>query len=697
MSPASINLDAFRADQELIQRLRTLISSESAIFAEHTQTVNALVSQYERLIEDMTASNTLSSTHQEDLQNAYRMIASQNDELEGLRDIISQQSEALDDVVRVRTADLKFAQQKLEKLISLGISLSMERDHNTLLESILVGAKELANADAGTLYTMTEQNTLQFQIMRTTSLGIAKGGTSSEPIDLPPVNLIHPDTNEPNHKNVVTHAALVNQTIVVDDAYDTDAFDFSGTRVFDQRTGYRSTSFLTVPLSPRDGEVIGVIQLLNAIDPDTGATVPFSKDIVTFIEALASQAAVTLDNHNLVAAQEKLFDGFIKLMADAIDAKSAYTGGHCQRVPELGMMLTQAACESQADYFKDFDLNEEEWREFKVAGWLHDCGKVTTPEYVVDKATKLETINNRIHEIRNRFEILIRDAEVAYWKGVAEGGDETALAATRDARIAQLKDDFAFVAESNVGGEFMSDERVGRIHRIAEQTWVRHLDDRLGLSHLEALHMEDFEKCQLPFVEKLLADKPEHVIPRVGREINPFGDNPDNRIKMDIPEHMYNRGEVYNLTIRKGTLTPEERFKINDHIVQTLIMLESLPFPKHLQRVPEYACGHHETMIGTGYPRKLTRDEMSIPARVLAIADIFEALTAADRPYKKAKTLTESLKIMSFMRNDQHIDPDLFDLFLTSGIWKEYADMFLLPDQIDEVDIQDYLRPHAAE
>ena len=150
-------------------------------------------------------------------------------------------------------------------------------------------------------------------------------------------------------------------------------------------------------------------------------------------------------------------------------------------------------------------------------------------------------------------------------------------------------------------------------------------------------------------------------------------------------------GEVYNLCIGRGTLTAEERFKINDHMVQTIIMLEQLPFPKHLKRVPEYAGGHHETMIGTGYPRRLTKADMSIPARAMAIADIFEALTAADRPYKKAKTLSESLRIMSFMKKDEHIDPDLFALFLETGVFSEYAEQYLLPEQIDEVDIDQYL------
>lgn len=674
-----------------LDHARAVLSNDSATDQQLRAALQALTEKCTPEPEDQAHQHA-------DLEEANQMIESLNDELDSLRGYLERQGQTLDNLVKSRTSELTFAQTKLEKLISLCLAVSKEWNHDALMELILVGAKELANADAGTLYIKTEDNRLNFQIMQTDSLGIAKGGSSGEPIDLPPVNLVNPDTGEPNHKNVVTHAAIENRTVFVDDAYDTDKFDFSGTHIFDQRTGYRSISFLTVPLSPRDGEVIGVIQLLNSMDPETGQVVPFSEDVRTFIEALASQAAVALDNHNLVEEQARLFDGFIKLMANAIDAKSAYTGGHCMRVPELGMMLTRAACDSQAPYFKDFDLNEAEWREFEVAGWLHDCGKVTTPEYVVDKATKLETIYNRIHEIRMRFEILIRDAQIDYWSGVAGGGDEKQLAQQRDVRINRLTEEFDFIANCNVGGEFMSDEDVKRVQSIGNKTWVRHLSDRKGLSHLEMAHLDTIgPEADLPVTERLLDDKDEHIIPRQGREKTPFGENEDGRIQMTIPEHMYNLGEIYNLTIRRGTLTAEERFKINDHIVQTLMMLEGLPFPKHLRRVPEYACGHHETMIGTGYPQRLTREQMSIPARVLAIADIFEALTAADRPYKKAKTISESLKIMSFMRNDQHIDPDLFDLFLTSGVWKQYADAYLLPEQIDEVDIKDYIRAEAAE
>nr|MBC8158239.1 hypothetical protein [Alphaproteobacteria bacterium] len=251
----------------------------------------------------------------------------------------------------------------------------------------------------------------------------------------------------------------------------------------------------------------------------------------------------------------------------------------------------------------------------------------------------------------------------------------------------------AFMAECNVGGEFIAPEKIERLNAIEAIEWTRKLDDRVGLSQEEMKRIQVAAAPELPVREPLLADRPEHIFERNSKDFisedNPHG------FKLDTPENLYNLGEVYNLGVARGTLTAEERYKINDHMVQTISMLGQLPFPKHLRRVPEYAGGHHETMIGTGYPKRLTREDMSIPARCMAVADIFEALTASDRPYKKAKTLSESLRIMSFMRNDQHIDHEVFELFLRSGAYLDYAQRYLSPEQIDEVDIEALATPKA--
>ncbi len=543
-----------------------------------------------------------------------------------------------------------------ESLIELGIALSSERNFDRLLERFVLGAKGITNADGATIYILDEKdptgvkkgeaghNTarreqmLSFKIIRNDSLGIAMGGTTGKTIPFYPVPLER--DGKPNFNNVSAYAAISKRTINIEDAYHVENFDFSGTKGFDSKMGYRSQSFLTVPMLNHKGDVIGVIQLINSRQDDGVTVIPFDKAIVPLIEALASQAAVAIDNQQLIEGQRMLFDAFMNMMAAAVDAKSAYTGGHCQRVPVLTEMLAQCAVEEKEGLFADFDINEEEWYELKIAGGLHDVGKVTTPVHIMDKATKLERIVDRIGDVGTRVELLKRDDEIAALKRMlAEPDKHTEIQAELDAKLAQHDDDYKFLCECNVGGEFMADDKIARMQAIGRQ----------------AISIANETRA-------LLTDD-----------------------------------EAMNLAIRRGTLNDEDRKIINDHIVLTIQMLESLPFPKHLKRVPEIAGGHHEKMDGTGYPRKLKRHEMSWLARMMGIADIFEALTAADRPYKKPKTLSESIKIMSFMKKDAHIDSDLFDLFLRNNLHTAYAERFLMPEQIDSVDVSQYLSKPVAQ
>ena len=673
----------FEAELAAVENLETFLVSPEQTPQSIRHELEGLLKDHKKLIKQSKRLLKISDRNEASLRDSGKIIEDQRLQL-------SQANDQLEQTVQDRTASLAKAQDQLEKLVKFGLSMTAERNHDRLMELILFGAKDLTNADGGTLYIRTPDDTLEFKIVQTESLNIAMGGTSGQDITFPAVPMFDKKTQEPNHHNIVTHVALTGKTVMIADAYQEDGFDFSGTKAFDVSTGYRSTSFLTIPLKTSQGDVIGVVQLINARDVK-GQVIAFDDDLKSFIEALASQSAVALDNHQLTIAQKELFDAIVKLTATAIDAKSEYTGGHCERVPLIGNLLAEAACASDEGIFADFDFNEDEWREFEIAGWLHDCGKVTTPEYVVDKATKLETIYNRIHEIRMRFEVLLRDVEIDSLKQqLAHPENAESLKAELAAKQSSIQDDFEFIATCNVGGEFMSDDKIERLEQIAERNWTRHFDDRLGLSHMELIALENVPQTPTPSSEQVLMNKAEHITARSGRDLNPFGEN-KHGFKMDIPKNMNNKGELYNLCFRKGTLNDEERFKINDHMVQTINMLGELPFPKYLARVPEYAGGHHETMDGKGYPKKLSRDEMSLPARILAIADIFEALTAADRPYKQPKTLSEAIRIMSFMRNDNHIDPDLFDLFLTSGVPQEYGDRFLKPDQIDDLNINDFL------
>lgn len=582
----------------------------------------------------------------------------------------------------------------LKRLIDIGIALSSEKNPERLMERILLEAKDLANADGGTLYIRTEDNRLVFVIMRTDSLGIAQGGTTGLTIELPPVAMYQEDGTS-NLTNIASYSAITGETTNIADAYDSDRFDFSGPKQFDKNTGYRSTSFLTVPLKNRQEEAIGVLQLLNAMDSQTGDIIPFAPEIEPVIEALASQAAVALENQNLVDAQKHLLDSFIELLATAVDAKSPHTGSHCQRVPQLTQMLTQAVCNTEQGLYRDFDLSEEEWYEVRVGAWLHDCGKITTPEYLADKGTKLETINNRIHEVRMRFEVMKCETIMAYQKSLLDGEGKTKAArdkleTKRDRRLKKLDDDFAFLARCNTGIDLMTKADLERLEKIARMKWTRTLDDGLGLSLEELRRRESLPKRKLPRKENLLDDRVDQIIEHDSRDHLTGADNPYG-IKVNIPQYKYNLGEIYNLAIPAGTLTEEERFRINDHIVQTIIMLEQLPFPKYLQRVPEIAGGHHEKMDGTGYPRRLRGEEMSVPARVMAIADVFEALTAVGKPYKAPKKLSESIRIMADMVEERHLDPELFRIFLESGVYLDYARRFLEPFQVDEVAIEDFL------
>jgi HD-GYP domain-containing protein (c-di-GMP phosphodiesterase class II) len=508
---------------------------------------------------------------------------------------------------------------RLETLNAIGVALSHERDLATLLERILEAARDFADADGGTLY-LVEGDTLRFEVLRNDSLGYFMGGRHGAPIHFPPIAMHGPD-GRANDSMVVVHAALTGRTVNIADAYDAEGFDFSGTRAFDARTGYRSQSFLTVPMKDHDGHVIGVLQLINAKDK-AGAILPFDGAIQQLVESLASQAAIALNNRRLIDQLENLFEALINLINTAIDEKSPYTGGHCERVPALTNLLADAVARTTVGPLADFTMDEADRYELKIAGLLHDCGKITTPVHVVDKATKLQTLFDRIELVDTRFEVLKRDAEIAHLRGELD-------AAAYAARLEQLDDDRAVVRQANTGGEFMDDGRIEALRRIARYTW-RGPDGR-----------------EQPF---LSAD------------------------------------ELDNLCIRRGTLNHAEREIINHHITMTIRLLEALPWPAHLRNVPEYAGGHHERMDGKGYPRGLTREQMSVQARVMGIADIFEALTASDRPYKPGKTLSESLSILGRMKLDHHVDPDLFDVFLRERVYLEYAERFLPPEQVDTID-----------
>ena len=522
-----------------------------------------------------------------------------------------------------------------ERQRELLVKLSGVSDTGMLAEEILREAKAITNADGGSLYLVKgddKQTLLEFSLVLNDSLDISLGGQSGSEIDLPPVLLYHQDGTE-NKDNLASYVALTGESVRISDAYSEERFDLSGTRKFDESTGYHSKSFLTVPLKNHDNDVIGVLQLLNARDFTTGDVIAFSDKGEIVVKALSSFAAIALHNRILLEDLKNLLDAFIQAIAQAIDAKSSHTSAHCQRIPLLMEMIAQAACEDKGT-FKDFQLDEDEWYELQVASWMHDCGKLATPDSVLDKSTKLHLMRDGIHEVEARFASMRQQRIGDHYKALSEGSDAHSEKESLDADLAQLEDDCNFLVSANKGGEFMSDEHKERVHLLAGQEWIDHQGE----------------------IQALLTQE-----------------------------------EIDFLCIARGTLSFDERQIINNHMVVTLEILEGLPFPKKLKRVPEYAGGHHEKMDGTGFPRGLTRDQMSIPARMMSIADVFEALTSKDRPYKDPMKLSQALSILKNMKEDNHIDPDIHELFVKSRVWETYAEQELLDQQKDVTDISAYL------
>lgn len=520
----------------------------------------------------------------------------------------------------------------LRRLSQIGIALSAEKNINKLLEMIVDGAREFTHADAGTLYIVDEENkVLNFEIIQNDTLNIRSGGAKGGKVELPPVPL--EVDGQPNRYNVSSFCAITGEIVNIPDVYEAKDFDFTGPRKYDKQTGYRSQSMLVIPLKNHENDIIGVLQLLNAKGSQTNEVIPFAEEYTDLISSLASQAAIALENAQLIEGLKKLFDSFIQGIAAAIDEKSPYTGGHIRRVTELTMMIANKINETKEGKFAEVNFSADEMEELRIAAWLHDVGKITTPEYVADKATKLETIFDRINLINTRFDLIIAEAENEFLhqkiklleKKKFDKKEMEQLEEQYRAKIKDIQAEREFVAKCNSPGEYVSDDKIKLLGMIAEKTFQFN-----------------------------------------GREGNYITDN-----------------ELKNLEIRKGTLTEEERKVIQNHVLMSIKILGKLPFPKKLQHVPEYAGGHHEMLDGSGYPYGLTADKLPLQARIMAIADIFEALTAKDRPYKKPMKLSQTIEILNSLRQNNKIDPDIYDLFISSNLYKEYAKKELNPEQID--------------
>jgi len=524
------------------------------------------------------------------------------------------------------------------QLTKIGLALSAEKNIKKLLEVIVDYARDLSRADAGTLYILDDDKKhLRFEIMQNDTMKTRIGGTSGVEISLPKVPL-HSD-GKPNYSNV-SYTALTGETVNIPDVYKAKEFDFTGPREYDAATGYRSKSMLVIPMKNHENNIIGVLQLLNSKIPETGEVIAFSKDYVDLVASLASQAAVALTNTQLIQDLKNLFYAFIKSIATAIDEKSPYTGGHINRVVDLTMMIAEEINKTDHGPFKDVIFNEDEIEELRLAAWMHDVGKITTPENVIDKSTRLQAIFDRENLIETRFQMIFKSIENEYLQrkieflqnGISDESKMKIMGQELEDKIRDLGEELKFIIACNNPGEFMSDEKIDRIKKIAKKNYV-----------------------------------------------SPVGEHP-----------YLTEDEVENLCIQKGSLTDKERNIIENHAGITLKILNELPFPAKFANVPEFASSHHEKLDGSGYPRGLSEKELSLQSRIMAIADVFEALTAKDRPYKEPMKLSKAVKIMEFMKQDKHIDADIYDLFLESRLFYEYAKKQMAPEQVDEPEIGNF-------
>jgi len=519
---------------------------------------------------------------------------------------------------------------EMKRLLDIGTALSAERKLERLLERIVDEARQFTHADAGTLYTVqtdakTGEPVLQFDILQNDSFWnhptqkARQGGTSGNAITLPPVAMVR--DGKPNVNNVSAYVANTGKVVNIADAYVAEGFDFSGTRKFDQFTGYRTKSMLVSPMRNHENEIIGVLQLINAKAPDSDEVIPFSAQYEGLIQSLASQAAIAITNAKLIHDLQELFESLIRLVASAIDEKSPYTGGHITRVAGLSYKLAEVINEVKEGPYADVHFTPDEMNELRIAAWLHDIGKITTPEYVVDKGTKLETIFDRVELVKTRFEVIRRgvrtEALERKVKLLQEGADGAALAKVEselEARLAEVESDCEFAIRCNAPGEFLKDDAIERLKQIAAKKFV--------LNGKEEPYLTD--------------------------------------------------DELLNLSIRKGSLTEKERLVIQNHAAVTIKMLSQIPFPKKLSHVVEYAGAHHEKLNGAGYPNGWTAERLKIQSRILCLADICEALTARDRPYKPAIPKERAFQILGFMAKDQEIDGNLLKLFLEKNVYEEY-------------------------
>ena len=540
-----------------------------------------------------------------------------------LNDIVKLLSKVVDEKKDedIKTNKFNYLVDANKKLIDIGYQISTQKNHQKLLEIILLGAKDLSNSDGGTLYLFNKKDkSLEFKIILNSSLDIHHGG-SEDPINWPALNLYNIDETV-NKRNVAVVCAIEDKLVNINDIYQSTSYDFNGAKKFDLSNNYKTTSMLVIPMKNRDNELIGVIQLINKHN-DNNEVISFNNNDESLITSMASQATMMLENNQLVNDLETLLYSLIKSIGSALSEKSQYTAKHIDNVAKLSEIIAKGINDNKTIY-KDIKFSKHELEEIKLSALLHDIGKISTPEHIVDKTSKLETIYDRIKTIKLRFELVKKDIEILYLNN--EISSEM-----KNEKILEIDDDYNFIEMINDGDTLMLNDSIERLNKIVNKYTIK-INDK---------------------VKKVIKDN-----------------------------------EFHNLSITKGTLTKADREIINNHVIITYNMLKEVPFPNKFANVPKIAGSHHKTIDGHGYAAKeLLGIELTLQDKILVIADIFEALSALDRPYRGPNTLNQIAHIFLNMVKNRDLDKELVKIFFEDNLYLEYANQHLAPSQIDEITV----------
>ena len=493
-----------------------------------------------------------------------------------------------------------YIDETIKRLLDIGIALTAEKDYNKLLEKIITEARNITNADGGTLY-LLEHDELHYKILQTKSMNLYRG-MDGEKIDIPPVEMVH--------SNVSAYCAITKQVVNIPDVYHSELFDFSGPKQFDEATGYVTKSILVIPLINRGDNVIGVLQLINSLD-ENNEPVPFEKHIEIIVASLASQAGIAIENMRYVEEIKHFFESFVQVMATAIDERTPYNASHSKNIARLIDKFANYLNSRKEGIYEDVFFDTDKIDELVTTAWLHDIGKIAVPIEVLDKPTRL---GEQADRLMLRLDLIEARVKLNYLEKAnslsPDDRDKKYLENQWRKEHQYLKEARAFIAEVNRPSTFIDEKKLKKLNEIKNKKF-------------DGIH------------EEIITDQ-----------------------------------EMENLCVRNGTLTEQERTLIENHVRVTERILSKMTFPDHLKHVPDWAAKHHEFLDGSGYCKGCGKKSLPLEVRMLTILDIYDALTAVDRPYKAGMDKEKAFLILERMADEGKLDKELVSLFIESRIWE---------------------------